>query len=121
MPREPAWLTSAGMDAEAQAASRERRPGRPQRSSGDGARAAPTHGNPGWTENTCRLQALQGLGLLGVASQNDLPLLSVTTIKRASRRCSSRPFRVRRVVRTPKEETMSRLIIVEPLGRTYSA
>jgi hypothetical protein len=49
VPREPAWLTSAGMDAEAQAASRERRPGRPQRSSGDGARAAPTHGNPGWT------------------------------------------------------------------------
>jgi len=42
MPREPAWLTSGGMDAEPQAASRERRPGRPQRTSGDGAWAATT-------------------------------------------------------------------------------
>ena len=49
VPREPAWLPRAGRYAEAQAASRERRPGRPQPSSGNGARAAPTHGNPGWT------------------------------------------------------------------------
>jgi hypothetical protein len=41
-PQEPAWLTSAGMDAGAQAASRERSPGWAQRTSGDGARAAPT-------------------------------------------------------------------------------
>jgi hypothetical protein len=48
VPREPAWLTSGGMDAEAQAASSERRPGRPQRASGDGARAAP----PGATDSS---------------------------------------------------------------------
>ena len=41
-PQEPAWLTSGAMDAGAQAASRERRPGRPQRTSGDGAWAPPT-------------------------------------------------------------------------------
>jgi len=42
MPQELAWLTSGGMDAEAQAASRERRPGRPKQTSGDGAWADPT-------------------------------------------------------------------------------
>ena len=42
MPQEPAWLTSGGMDAEAQAASRERWPRWPPRTSGDGAWAAPT-------------------------------------------------------------------------------
>jgi hypothetical protein len=42
MPQEPAWLTSAARDGGAQAASRERRPGRPKRSSGDGAWAALT-------------------------------------------------------------------------------
>jgi len=42
MPREPALLTSAAMDGGAQAASRERRPGGPERTSGDGAWAVPT-------------------------------------------------------------------------------
>jgi hypothetical protein len=41
MPREPALLTSAAMDGEAQSASRERSPGWAQRTSGDGAWAAP--------------------------------------------------------------------------------
>jgi len=40
MPQEPALLTSEGMDAEAQSASSERRPGWPKRASGDGAWAA---------------------------------------------------------------------------------
>ena len=42
VPWEPALLTSEAMDGEAQAASRERRPGGPQRTSGDGAWAAPS-------------------------------------------------------------------------------
>ena len=37
MPHEPALLTSAAMDGEAQSASRERSPGWAQRTSGDGA------------------------------------------------------------------------------------
>ena len=45
MPHEPALLTSAAMDGEAQAASRERRPGGPERTSGDGARATPVSAN----------------------------------------------------------------------------
>ena len=43
MPREPALLTSAAMDGEARSASRERSPGWAQRTSGDGAWAAPIH------------------------------------------------------------------------------
>ena len=43
MPREPALLTSKAMDGEAKSASSERRPGWPQRTSGDGAWATPTH------------------------------------------------------------------------------
>ena len=42
VPREPALLTSAGMDAGAQAASSERSPGWAERTSGDGALAAPS-------------------------------------------------------------------------------
>ena len=42
MSQEPAWLTSAAMDGGAQAASSERSPGWAQRTSGDGAWAAPT-------------------------------------------------------------------------------
>ncbi len=45
MPREPALLTSAAIDGEAQAASRERRPGGPERKSGDGAWALPEIAN----------------------------------------------------------------------------
>jgi len=41
MPQEPAWLTSEAVDGEAQAAPRERSPGWAQRTSGDGAWAAP--------------------------------------------------------------------------------
>ena len=43
MPHEPALLTSAALDGEAQSASRERRPGWPERTSGDGAWVAPTY------------------------------------------------------------------------------
>jgi hypothetical protein len=48
MPQEPAYLTSAGMDAGAQAGPSERRAGGPQRTSGDGAWAAPNgcHSHP---------------------------------------------------------------------------
>jgi len=55
MPQEPAWLTREGNDqsacggsvpAAAQAASRERRPGSPKRTFGDGAWAAPTSVTP---------------------------------------------------------------------------
>jgi len=42
MPQEPAWLTSVARDGGAQAASREWRPGRPKRTTGDGAWAVPT-------------------------------------------------------------------------------
>ena len=45
MPREPALLTSAAIDGDAQAASRERRPGGPERTSGDGAWALPERAN----------------------------------------------------------------------------
>ena len=40
--REPALLTSGAMDGGAKSASSERRPGRPQQASGDGAWAAPS-------------------------------------------------------------------------------
>jgi len=43
MPREPGSAASVAMDGEAQPACRERRPGWPQRTSGDGAWATPTH------------------------------------------------------------------------------
>jgi hypothetical protein len=46
MPHEPALLTSGAMDGGAQAASRERRPGRPERTSGDGAWAIPKSKTP---------------------------------------------------------------------------
>jgi len=46
MPRELALLTIAAMDGEAQAASRERRPGGPERTSGDGAWALPRKREP---------------------------------------------------------------------------
>ena len=42
MPHEPALLTSAAMDGEAQSASSERSPGWAERTSGDGALAAPS-------------------------------------------------------------------------------
>jgi len=49
VPREPAWLTRGGKDAEAQAASRERRPGGRSDRPASGAREAPTHRNDRWT------------------------------------------------------------------------
>ena len=45
MPRELALLTSAAIDGEAQAASKERRPEGPERTSGDGAWALPESAN----------------------------------------------------------------------------
>ena len=45
MPREPASLAERSQDGEARAASSERRAGCPQRTSGDGVWAAPSHTN----------------------------------------------------------------------------
>lgn len=46
MPRDLALLTSAAMDGEAQAASKERRPGGPEQKSGDRAWALPRKRKP---------------------------------------------------------------------------
>ena len=54
VPREPALLASAGMDAGAQPASRERSPGWAERASGDGAWAVPKRAvEQSQVENLC--------------------------------------------------------------------
>jgi hypothetical protein len=59
MPREPALLTSAAMDGEAQSASRERSPGWAQRTSGDGGVGSPDRHSGGLFTQLVELLSIQ--------------------------------------------------------------